>query len=171
MSASNEPDEKMPIRHELGAAMMEFVHALTENQLGYRDDVLRQVATEKYRRAVMQAAAQGVEVSLPWHTLGVWLEEGKDRIGAFSRALECLRAEKTSPLPGQIIDPWVSTHMEAECFYEIGRVHAHEGALEAAQRFLEQALPLAQKADALRDPQKITDDCLEGKIAALLLQL
>jgi hypothetical protein len=119
----------------------------------------------------MSASAGGVDVSLCWHTLAIWMEEGKDRIGCFSRALECMRAEMASPLPGQIIEPWGSVHLEAECLYEIGRVHAHEGSPEIARCFLEEALLLAQRADALRDPKKVPDDRLEGRIAAMLLQL
>jgi hypothetical protein len=165
------PEEITAVRHQLGAAMMEFVHKLTQNMMGAQDDVMRQVATEKYRCAVMEAAGHGVEVALCWHTLGVWLEEGKDRIGAFSRALECLEAEKVSPLPGHIFDPWVWTHTKAECLYEIGRIHAHEGAPEAARHFLGQALPLSQQADTLRNLAKVRDDNLEGKIASLLVQL
>lgn len=171
MLTNPEPDEKLPVRRELGAAMMEFVRFLTENQMGPKDEVMRQVATEKYRQAVMHAAAQGIEVGLPWHTLGTWSEEGKDRIGAFSRALECVRREKTLPPPLGVTDPWTVTHMEAECLYEIGRVHFHEGAPDAAREFLQQALPLAQQAERLRVPGKHIEDGLEGKIAALLIQL
>ena len=171
MPTAPEPDEKMPVRRELGAAMMEFVQTLGEKYFHGGDDVMRQVATEKYRQAVMHAAEQGIEVSLPWHTLGVWLEEGKDRIGAFSRALDCVRREKTLPPPLGVTDPWTVTHMEAECLYEIGRVHFYEDAPAAARKFLEQALPLAQQAETLRTPGKHIEDGLEGKIAALLIQL
>lgn len=161
----------MPVRRELGEAMMEFKQFFTSIRMDDMDDVMRQAATEKYRQAVMHAAEQGVESSLTWHTLGIWLEEGKDRIGAFSRALECMRREKTLPPPLGVTDPWVTTHTEAECLYEIGRVHFHEGAPDAARQFLEQALPLAQKAELLRVPGKQIEDGLEGRIAALLLQL
>jgi hypothetical protein len=171
MSKASGSDEKMPVRRELGEAMMEFVRYMMSGPIEEMDDVMRQVATEKYRQAVMKAAAQGIELSLTWHTLGVWLEEGKDRIGAFARALECARAERASPFRGKPVDPWSATHMEAECLYEIGRVHFYEGAPDAARQFLEQALPLAQKAETLRTPGKQVEDGLEGKIASLLVQL
>jgi hypothetical protein len=61
--------------------------------------------------------------------------------------------------------------MQADCLFEIGRVHFHEGAPEAARRFLGEALPLAQKADALQAAAKVADDRLEGRIAELLLRL
>lgn len=128
MSAKPETKEKLAARRALGAAMAEFVQTIGEKYIVGGDDVMRQVATEKYRQAVFRAAEQGIEVSLAWHTLGTWLEEGKDRIGAFSRAIACLHAEVASPLPGQKDDPWVITHTEAECLYEIGRVHFHEEA-------------------------------------------
>ncbi len=171
MSAKPEPDDKLAIRHALGEAMMDFVQTIGEKYFRAGDDVMRQVATEKYRQAVLHAAGQGIEVSLAWYTLGNWLEEGKDRIGAFSRALECIRAEMASPLPGHLNDPWVNLHTEAECLYEIGRVHFHEGAPDAARQFLAEALPLAQQAETLRTSGKPPGDCLEGKIAALLIQL
>ena len=171
MPTAPEPNEKASVRRELGTAMMQFAHYLIENRMGPEDDVMRQVATEKYRQAVLHAAEQGVEVSLPWHTLGVWTEEGKDRIGAFSRALACIRREKTLPPPRGIHDPWTIAHMEADCLYEIGRIHFHEGAPDAARRFLEEALPLAQKTETLRVPGKHIEDGLEGRIAALLIQL
>jgi hypothetical protein len=171
MPTQSEFEKSLPVRRELGAAMMKFVKALTENQMGPGDDVMRQVATEEYRQAVMHAADLGVEVALTWHTLGIWSEEGKDRIGAFSRALECLRQEKESPVPGQVPDPWATLHLEAESLYEIGRVHFHEGAPDAAREFLAKALPLAQRVETLRVPGKHIEDGLEGKIAALLIQL
>lgn len=165
------PEAATAIRHELGAALMEFMTFLIENQAGPKDDVLRQVATDKYRRVVMSAAARGVEMGVTWNLLATWTEESKERIGNFSRALACLRAESVSPLPGQIQDPWCNAYFEALCLYEIGRIHAHESSTEAARRFLEEALPLAQQAEALRDPAKRIDPGLEGKIAALLVQL
>src|SRR5262249_10579377 len=94
-----QPREEQSVRRELGQAKLEFVKTVTEVQLVTRDDVLRQVATEKFRRVLMDAAARGFEHSLCWHTLGVWTEEGKERIGCFSRALDCVRREKTTPPP------------------------------------------------------------------------
>ena len=58
---------------------------------------------------------------------------------------------------------------QADCLFEIGRVHFHEGAPDSARRFLLEALPLAQQAEALRG--EVADDRLEGRIAELLLQL
>ena len=171
MPAQPEPDAKLPVRRALGVAMLDFVQTIAEKHLDGEDEVMRQVATEKYRQAVMHAADQGVEVSLAWHTLGTWLEAGKDRIGAFSRALACLRAEMAAPLPDQRDDPWVNIHTEAECLYEIGRVHFHEDAPDAARKFLTEALPLAQKAELLRKSGVHIVDGLEGKIASLLIQL
>ena len=171
MPTTPEPDEKPGVRRALGLALMEFIQFFTTQMPGDMDDVMRQVATEKFRQAVMHAAEQGIEVSLPWHTLGVWTEDGKERIGAFSRALACVRREKTLPPPHGIHDPWTIAHTEAECLYEIGRVHFHEESPDAAREFLQQALPLAQQAETLRTPGKQIEDGLEGKIAALLMQV
>lgn len=139
---------------------------------GDEDSVLRQVATEKYRQAVEKAARQGVGNSLCWHTLATWAEEGKDRIGYFSRALDCLKAETAAAPPADPRAQWTNVHTEADCLFEIGRVHFHENSPEAAREFLSQALTLAKRADALRVAAGINhEDQLEGRIAELLLQL
>jgi hypothetical protein len=163
--------DKEALRQEVGAAMLEFVQTVMDNQSGPKDDVLRQVATDNYRRKVLEVAAKGFEHSLIWHTLGMWTEEGDDRIGCFSRALDCVRLEKAALSAIHPAAGWVFVHTEAECLYEIARVHVREGTPEVAREFLEEALPLAREADALREPDKFKDDFLEGKIAALLLQL
>ena len=152
--------------------MIKFVTWLGENRMDGWDEVIRRVETEKYRQAVAKAARDGIEVSLTWHTLGVWTELGKERIGCFSRALACVRAEAASQPATQPLQAWTYAHTEADCLYEIARVHAHEGAPDAARRFLEEALPIAQRADSMRVAAKLkaTED-IEGKVAALLLQL
>jgi hypothetical protein len=132
---------------------------------------MRQVATEEYRQAVEKAARQNIEVSLPWYTLATWTEDGKERIGYFARALECRRAESAATPPKTAKQRWCAIHMEASCLFEIGRVHFHEGSPEAAARFLNEALPLAQQADALQAEAEVGDDRLEGRIAELLLRL
>src|SRR5260221_11031185 len=104
------PPEEAAIRHELGEAMMDFVLKILELAvIGPRmageeprklefDVPVRQHITENYRLAVEKAAAQGIEVALCWHSLGVWTEEGKERIGYFSRALACMEAKRDSHL-------------------------------------------------------------------------
>jgi hypothetical protein len=126
--------------------------------------------TEEYRAAVHKAARQNIEVSLSWHTLAVWTEEGKERIGYFARALDCSRAETADDPPRTPKEKWAAVHMKADCLFEIGRVHFHERAPEVARRFLTEALPLTQQADALQATAEVTDDRLEGRIAELLLQ-
>jgi hypothetical protein len=170
----NYPEHEMPIRRELGEAMMTFI----KKTLGFiscddeeTDSVMRQVATEEYRQAVLKAASQGIEVSLCWHTLGVWTEEGRERIGYFARALECCRAEAKAQTPETFKQIWSFVHTQADCLFEIGRVHFYEDAPEAAQRFLNEALPMARKAEALQAKAGVADDCLEGRIMELLLQL
>jgi hypothetical protein len=172
-STPNFPEHEMPIRRELGEAMMQFVQKLTQTRLGNaeEDSVMRQVATEEYRRAVEKAARQNIEVSMAWHTLATWTEDGKERIGYFARALECQRADSAATPPKTAKQRWCALHMEASCLFEIGRVHFHEGSPEAAGRFLKEALPLAQQADALQAEAEVGDDRLEGRIAELLLQL
>ena len=167
------PEHEMPIRRELGQAMMKFVQKLIATRLGNdeEDTVMRQVATEEYRQAVEKAARQNIEVSLAWHTLAVWTEEGKERIGYFSRALECCRAESAANPPKTPKEIWAGVHTQADCLFEIGRVHFHEGAPEVARRFLADALPLAKQADSLQTPAGVEDDRLEGRIAELLLRL
>jgi hypothetical protein len=167
------PAHEMPIRRELGAAMMTFVQKTMQVIFANdeEDTVMRQVATEEYRQAVLKAASQKVEVSLAWHTLAVWTEEGKERIGYFARALECCRAEAKARRPQTPKEIWSSVHLEADCLFEIGRVHFHEGTPEAARRFLMEALPLAREADALQAKAEVSDDQLEGRIGELLLQL
>ncbi len=134
-----------------------------------RDDVMRQVATEHYRQAVEEAARHGIEVSLCWHSLAVWTETGKERIGYFARALDCLDLETVADPPVTPHQRWATDHMRADCLYEIARVHALEGDPDVARHFLEEALPLARFVETLRKPAGIThSDQLEVKIVELL---
>ncbi|MDB6152279.1 MAG: hypothetical protein JWL90_732 [Chthoniobacteraceae bacterium] len=159
--------EELAHRRALGDAMITFVGEIMEH-VTIRDDVMRQVVTEKYRRSVEEAARHGIEVSLCWHSLAVWTEIGKERIGYFARALDCLNAESGIEPPLSAHQNWATNHMQADCLYEIARVHAVEGSPEVARRFLEEALPLARHAETMRIPAGIThDDKLEGKIAVL----
>jgi hypothetical protein len=169
----NYPNHEIPIRRRLGEAMIKFVKKITTNFIytDRPDHVLRQVATEKYRREVEKAAAKGVEVSLAWHTLATWTEDGRERIGYFSRALDCRRRESAERPLKTAQEKWSATQTEASCLYEIGRIHAHEGLPEVARKFLTEALFLAQKADTLSEAVGATGDRLEGQIAELLLQL
>jgi hypothetical protein len=169
------PEEKNAQFAKLGAAMTTFV----QEMIGYfqtGDDALRQVYTEKYRREVERLARKGIEGSLPWHTLATWAEEGKDRIGYFSRALECLDREQVEEPHRSATQFWARAHMRVECLYEIGRVHAHEGDPGTAREFLEKARSFIFAVDiareeAIKEGARLTDDHLEGKIATLLLQL
>jgi len=167
------PEQEMPIRRELGAAMMTFVQKTMQYMFAQSegDEVMLKVATEEYRQAVLKAASQNIEVSLAWHTLAVWTEEGKERIGHFARALAGCRAEAKARRPETPKKIWSSIHTEADCLFEIGRVHFHEGTPEIARMFLMEALPLAREADALQAKAGVTDDRLEGRIGELLLQL
>jgi hypothetical protein len=171
--AARYPENEMPLRRELGLAMIAFVQKVIATRLGNEeeDSVMRQVATEEYRQAVLKAASQNIESSLTWHTLAVWAEEGKERIGYFSRAMECCHAEAKAKKPETFPEKWVFVHMEADCLFEIGRVHFYEDAPAAAQEFLTKALVLAKEADALREKAGMTDDLLEGRIGELLVQL
>jgi len=167
------PEHEMPARRELGAAMLTFVQKTMSFMMipGEGDEVMRQVATDEYRQAVLKAASQNIESSLTWHTLAVWTEEGKERIGYFARALDFCHAEAKAKKPETFQEKWRFVHMQADCLFEIGRVHFHEGAPAAAQEFLTKALVLAKEADALREKAGMMDDLLEGRIGELLLQL
>jgi hypothetical protein len=169
----NTSENELEIRRTLGTAMITFVQKITTTWLGNdeEDAVMRQVATEEYRQVVEDAARHDVEAALAWHTLAIWTELGKERIGYFSRALECCLAESRATPRTTARDRWADYHTRAECLFEIGRVHFHEGAPDAAREFLTRALPLAQQADALRSKVEAVDDRLEGRIAELLLRL
>ncbi len=159
--------EELAHRRALGDAMITFVSEIMEH-VTMGDNVMRQVVTEKYRRSVEDAALCGIEVSLCWHSLAVWTEIGKERIGYFARALDCLSAESQQEPPLTAHQKWATDHMSADCLYEIARVHAAEGSAEVAQQFLEEALPLARRAETMRLPAGIThNDRLESKIAEL----
>ncbi|MEO6785603.1 MAG: hypothetical protein ABI318_05670 [Chthoniobacteraceae bacterium] len=186
------PPEVQKLRRKMGEAMMRFVKRITEMMTEGMEEKLQQITlgippeeedsmdyeelrrmTQNYRIELERIARKGVEGTLPWHTLAVWTELGKERIGYFARALECVE-EGRDDLPG-VTEPqpnWSDTHMRADCLFEIGRVHAYEGDAAVARDFLMRALPLAQEAERLRGAAKIThDDHLEGKIAELLVQL
>lgn len=163
-------------RRRLGQALMSFMKEMTGVYLT-DDDVMRRVHTEKFRREVERAAKAGVEVSLAWHSLATWVEEGKERIGYFSRALDALKAEvEKAGQPKSCHELWCRAHMIADCNYEIGRVHAHEGDPAVAREFLEKARSFIFAVDmaregAIQDGVDVRDDNLEGRIATLLVQL
>jgi hypothetical protein len=190
------PAPERAIRRKLGEAMMKFVEQITKiatddvltresgaDRVINFDEPMRRHITEIYRQAVEEAAAQGIESALTWHTLAVWTDEGKERIGYFSRALECIESGRDDHLRRRNAHrTWNDVHMRADCLFEIGRVHAHEGHPTVARDFLLRALPLAQEAERLRAPAGITsdpptdgfavaNDRLEGRIAELLVQL
>ena len=165
------PKEKDLLRHELSRAMMEFVTQLNRHINKMDDEQSRRAATQRYRSVVHSIAARGVEVALSWHVLAVWTEIGKERIGYFARALECRRAEALDNPPTKPLEIWSDLNMQGECLFEIGRVHAHEGAPEAARRFFEEALPLARRADEMQEEAGVRANSLEGRILSLLLQL
>ncbi len=183
------PPEERKQRRKLGEALMRFTTKMAElirdaamegraQGLGPHDespmdDVMRRHVVENFRVEVERAARKGIEVALAWHSLGTWTEEGKERIGCFSRALDCVESGRDAHLRGDSPQVrWSDTNMRAECLYEIGRVHAQEGDPEVARGFLLRALPLAQEAGQLRGPAGVThEDTLEGKIAELLLKL
>jgi hypothetical protein len=141
------------------------------------DDPMLAHITEIYRQAVEEAAAQGVEEAFCWHTLAVWTKEGKERIGYFSRALDCIESRCRDD------DRWVEAdvrevrefndvYLPGECLFGIGRVHALEGDPSVAREFLLRALPFAQEAERLAIAAGATlEDRLEGQIAELLVQL
>ena len=141
------PSER-PIRKKLGTALMEFVQMLP---IVADDDVLRERELEKFRAAVEEAAAQGIEAALTWHTLGIWSNDGPDRIESFTRALACVESghDELLEVPGPKSD-WSKVHTRADCLFELGRVHFHEGDPTVAEDFLLRALPLAQEAERLR---------------------
>ena len=150
---------------------MEFVKK-TGDYMTTRDEVMRQVATEKYRQEVERAAQAGCESSLTWHTLGVWTEEGKGRIGCFARALELLQQEKLRKPPETPMEKWSHQHTTADCLYEIGRIHAAEGSREVAKEFFARALAPARTAWQLRKtaatPAHPLDATQEDKINTAL---
>ena len=165
------PPQERSRRKKLGEAMLAFIKFLFEG--GKDDEVMREVRLENYREVVEEAAAHGIETSLTWHVLGSWSNDGPDRIACFTRALACVESHRDDHLhlPGPLKD-WTETHTRADCLYEIGRIHAHEGNPAIARDFLARALPLSQEAERLRAPANITtEDNLEGRIASLLLQL
>ena len=186
------PPEEQKTRRKLGEAMLRFVKKNTEMMMidlerksdtageegkagaePEKDDARRRQLTQNYRIEVERAAKKGIESALTWHTLAVWTEEGKERIGYFARALECVECEvKEGAVPKSAGPGWSDTHMQADCLFEIGRVHAGEGDAAVARDFLLRALPLAQEAERLRGAAGIThEDNLEGRIAELLLKL
>ena len=166
----NIPPAERKIRKRLGEALIRFAFKVCEPAT---DDVLRRHLTENFRLEVERAAKKGIEVPLAWHSLGTWTEDGRERIGYFSRALECIESGREAHLePRTPLTEWSRVHSRADCLYEIGRVHAHEGDAAVARDFLMRALPLAQEAERLREPAGVaTEDLLEGKIAELLVQL
>lgn len=166
------PPEEKKIRRRLGMAMMDFVKWITETG-GEMDDVMREAKLAKFREVIDEVAAAGIENELVWHTYATWSNDGPERIACFTRALACVEAGRDALLraPGPRME-WTNVHMRADCLFEIGRVHFHEGDPAVARDFLLRALPLAQEAERLRGPAGVTDDDrLEGKIAELLLQL
>ncbi|MGZ4962484.1 MAG: hypothetical protein ACXWDN_00660 [Limisphaerales bacterium] len=162
--------DEEPVNRQLGLAMIAFVQQMTACH-ETKDEVMRRHHTENYRQAVKEAAENGFEVSLCWHTLGVWMEMGKERIGCFARALELLEQESEREPANNPLAHWSRDNMRASCYYEIGRVHAAEGAAEVALDFLKRALPYSQKADEWQTKGKLAVHSETAKILTLQIEL
>ena len=180
------PESEQHLRKKLGDATLEFVVQIMQmaaadmetrepdpDRVIEFDEPKRRQVTEIYRQAVEEAAAQGIETALAWQTLAVWTDDGRQRIGYFARALDCVESGRDNQfMPRTAATEWTDTLMRADCLFEIGQVHAHDGDPSVAREFLLRALSLAQEAERLRLPAGITsEDGLEGRIAELLLQL
>ena len=175
------PPEEQAARRALGEAMMKFLEeamnipaaAEVDPETGSRpleiDRPMLEYHREIYRQALDTAASHGIEVSLCWHTIATWTNDGKERIGYFARALDCLDREAAeAPAKPDPRGAWSQTHTRADSLFEIGRVHAAEGDPGVARDFLERALPLAREAVRLRVPAGIgNEDTLIRKIADL----
>jgi hypothetical protein len=139
-------EKRFPIDRELGLAMVAFVEH-TQDWFETRDTVMLDVHVEEYRQAVIDAADRGFENALAWHTLGMWTDIGKQRIGCFARAIEVSKKEMaTNRQPGPMRH-WDSTFRQADSYYEIARVHAIEGLADVALKFLDRALASSREAD------------------------
>jgi len=164
-------------RNELMQALTEFLQAMGDDMKRHDffkrpDDPRWPVARARYRQTIFRAAAQGVELSLTWYILATCTHDGEERIDYFTRALKCMRAENAArpePLTDEI--RWSTLNTEAECLFEIAKTHYNEGAPVVAREFLEQALPLARRADALSEKAGKGKGEMEGRIAELLRQV
>lgn len=169
------PPAEIPILRKLGKAELTFRRQVRE--MAREDDPMLAHITEIYRQAVEEAAAQGVEEAFCWHTLALWTKEGKERIGYFSRALDCVdsrdrEADLRVDLDVREVRELNDAYLRAKCLLGIGRVHALEGDPSVAREFLLRALPFAQEAERLTVAAGVTcDGRLEGRIAELLVQL
>lgn len=159
------PDDT-PINKQLGEAMIAFAHQMLDFMQS-KDDVMRQVHTEHYRQVVVRIAAAGFENSLAWHTLGVWTESGKERIGCFSRALDALTREETENPAQNPQARWCYSHSRGHSLYEIARVHVAEGSSDVARDFLSRALPHVRKAERWAAQAAVQPDGLADRILAL----
>ena len=159
-----------PVNRKLGLAMVEFVQQMSACH-DTEDVVMRRVHTEKFRQAILDAVADGFENSLAWHTLGVWMEMGKERIGCFARALQLVEREDAMTPAKDFNTHWVRDDMRASCYYEIGRVHAAEGSADVALDFLSRALPWSRKADEWKAKGKLPVHSCTDKIVALQSEL
>jgi hypothetical protein len=170
------PPAEIPILRKLGKAQVTFLMQVRE-MMARDDEPMLAHITEIYRQAVEEAAAQGVEEAFCWHTLALWTKEGKERIGYFSRALDCIESRcRDDDLRVEAdvreIREFNDVYLPGECLFGIGRVHALEGDPSVAREFLLRALPHAKEAERLTVAAGITsDDRLEGRIAELLVQL
>ena len=136
-----------------------------------RDRVMLDVHVEQYRQAVMEAAGRGFENALAWHTLGMWTEIGKERIGCFARAIEINRDEMAMSQPTTSLQQWACAFRQADSYYEIARVHENEGSGEVALNFLSRALVLSQEADDWANKGKLHVFSVTKKIRKLDKQI
>lgn len=179
------PPGEREMRRKMGVALLEFMQWLEQTPVAEKiepgerqrkmeyDVPMLEHRHEQLRQVVEEAAAMGIETALPWHTLGMWCNDWRERIEFFTRALACVESGRDRALmPRSPRTDWTEMHTRTDCLYEIGRAYANEGEPEKARGFLERALPLAQETERLRGRAGIRhEDRLEGKIAALLVQL
>lgn len=159
-------DDEIPVDRELGLAMVAFVQH-TKDWFETRDVAMLNVHVDQFRQAVMQAANRGYENALAWHTLGMWMEMGKERIGCFARAIEINRNETLANRPADPMQHWSCAFRQADSYYEIARVHAAEGLADVALDFLERALVLSREADDWASKGKLQVFTVTKKIVKL----
>ena len=134
------------LRKGLIAATVAFANQMLDWR-ETKDEPMRQVHTENFRRTVTDFADNGCETSLAWHTLGFWTDVGKERIGCFARALEATEMEIFREPPAHAALQIYYSDTKASCYYEIARVHRTEGSSAVALDFLSRALLSARDAD------------------------
>ncbi len=170
MFIANDERKRQQLRRLLIKLTKSFLIYMDECRRGLQSEQQRLAMVDNFYQQIMHAVQWDVQEAASWHALGLHQDDDEDASGSFCHALNAIRSRRDKTPSAADNHSWATVHLEAECNYEFGLRLIRKPDPVCARKFLEIALAQARQAEAMNDPEKVPNDPLAGKIAALLLQ-